>query len=56
VNGKRVTSLSSVGDIGYVLKGEDELYWKPNEDGAYELRARVIQPSAYLRLASIVLY
>jgi hypothetical protein len=56
VNGKRVTSVSRVDNTGHVLKGEDGLYWKPNEDGAYELRARVVQPSDYLRFSSIVLY
>jgi hypothetical protein len=56
VNGKHVTSLSGMAHGGNVLKGEDGLYWKPNEEGAYELRARVIQPTSYLRLGSIILY
>jgi hypothetical protein len=56
VNGKRVTSLSGIGHGGNVLKGEDGLYWKPNEEGAYELRVRVTQPKSFLRLGSIVLY
>ena len=56
VNGKRVTSISEIGQGGNVLKGEDGVYWKPNEEGAYELRVRVTQPKSYLRLASIVVY
>jgi hypothetical protein len=56
VNGKRVTALSDIGHGGTVLKGEDGLYWKQNEEGAYELRARVTQSNSFFRLSSIVLY
>jgi hypothetical protein len=56
VNRKRVTSFSGIEYGGKVLKGEDGLYWKPNEEGAYELRVRVTEPSSFLRLGSIVLY
>ena len=55
VNGKRVVDLSAIPGA-YVLKGEDGVFWKANDEGVYDFRVRVISAGDYVRFNSIVLY
>ena len=58
VNGKNVVNITAVGGQsgGNILKGEDGVNWKPNNDGAYEIKVNVKDPKGYVRWNTIVLY
>jgi hypothetical protein len=40
----------------FVLKGDNGVYWKPNNEGSFNLKARVTSPNEYLRISAVVLY
>lgn len=61
VNGNAVTSWARIGGItvkasGYVMKGDGGIYWKPNSNGVYEVKVRVLDPQSFVRFSSFVLY
>lgn len=57
VNGLEVKNVTKFSDCG-VLRGEQGHFWKPNNDGQYVLKAKVIGDGSdlsYLRISSLVL-
>jgi len=57
VNGSPVKNVTQFNDCG-VLRGEQGHYWKPNNDGQYTLKAKVLGDGSdfsYLRISSLIL-
>lgn len=56
VNGEPVTELSSFGFDATLLKGEQGLYWKPDESGKFDIGFQIKEEDTYLRVSSVILY
>jgi hypothetical protein len=56
VNGKTVKSMYPYGSGAIILVGDDGYYWKPSENGDYEISFHVKDPQSYVKVSALVLY
>ena len=56
VNGLPVTEVVDFGLGVSALKGEDGIYWKPDENGAFVLSFLLKKNKGYIRISSVIIY
>jgi hypothetical protein len=56
VNGKVVSEMVNLGFEVWALKGEDGLYWKPDNSGVFVLSFMIKEGKGYVRISSVMLY
>ena len=56
VNGMAVFKMVEFGGGCVLLQNAEGYQWKPNEDGKFDFRARVLQPDSALRIGSFILW
>jgi hypothetical protein len=56
VNGQLVTKVVDFGLGVSALKGEDGLYWEPDENGSFVVTFLLKQKKAFIRISSVIIY
>jgi hypothetical protein len=55
VNGKPVTAMSDT-DLCYFLSHESGYVWQPNDEGRFEIRARITAKNGYSEFSSVIVW
>jgi hypothetical protein len=55
VNGVSVTNLTKLHECD-ILTNPDGFLWKPNEDGRFEIKAKVMEAESFLRISSFIVW
>ena len=55
VNGVLAANLTKLHECD-VLTNPDGFLWKPNEDGRFEIKVKVLEPDSFIRISAFIIW